>query len=443
MQGLLTFLATPIVQGVVVPPFTAAFSGPLQAFSFAGFEEATRDDFAAIQVTKGDTYEFSVSADRDTIGDYTLALATYPAGAMATFTTTSNVGAQALTFDFSTAPPSLTIKGPPPAVSPVSDTPPPTTSPTNTRLAVFTLPSSNTTTPPSTVAAPSGQSTGAATVPSGQSTGAATIPSGQSTGASNTLIATLLTVAARDNSLIVPGGQSTGPETVASGQSTGAVTFLTTLFIGLVAPAPGGDDPDTDSLIHGTVFDDLDGRQSDNEPGLAGEKVLLEVQQGGQYVVVNTATTDAKGAYAFTDVKPGDYRVRLVNQPGSGSDHATPTSHTVKVLTDSKPRTINFRKASNRGATRNDPGQPSHCWVVDDVIPPQDNALFEEVDRVFRDLDEVGAAALIPDDVERDGSARDRRFGLLAPIAILGIASIQWDIPAVERRPGTSRRQET
>jgi hypothetical protein len=446
MQGLLSFpAATPIVQGVVVSPFAAAFSGPLKAFSFTGLGEATRDDFAAIQVTKGDTYEFFVSTDGNTIGDYTLALATYPSGAMATFVTTSDIGEQSLTFDFSTATPSLTIKGPPPAVSPVTDTSPPATTPTNTRLAAFTLPSSNTTTPPSTVAVPSGQSTGTAMVPGGPSTGAATVPSGQSTGASNTLIATLLTVAARDNSQVVPGGQSTGVETVSSGQSTGAVTFLTSLLSGLVALGPGGYDLDTDPLIRGTVFDDLHGggRQSDNEPGLAGEKVLLEVHQGGQYVIVNTATTDARGAYAFPDVNPGDYRVRLVTEGGSGSDLATPTSHTVKVLSDSKPRTINFRKASKRGATRNDPGQPSNCLVVDDVIPPQENALFEEVDRVFRDLDEVGAAALIPDDVERDGSARDRWFGLLAPIAILGIASIQSDIPAVERRPGTSRRRET
>jgi hypothetical protein len=443
MQGLLTFPATPIVQGVVFHPPLPAFSGPLEAFSSAGFAGATRDDFAAIQVTKGDTYDFVVSADGNTIGDYTVALGTYSSVAMATFTTATNFDEETLTFDFSNAPPSLTIKLPP-MVSPATDVSPPTTSPTNTRLAAFTLPSSNTTTPPSTVAAPSGQSTGATTAPSGQSTAAATLPSGQSTGASNTLIATLLTVAARDNALIDPGNQSTVAATGPSGQSTGAVTFLTSLLTGLMVLGPGGYDLDTDPLIRGTVFDDLDGdgRQSDDEPGLAGQKVLLEVQQAGRYVIVNTATTDARGGYAFPDVDPGDYRVRLVTEGDADWDHTTPTSHLVKVISDSKPRIVNFGKASKGGTTRNDHGEPSNCGVVDDVVPPEETTLSEEVDRVFRDWDEVGEAVPVLDDVECDVSARDRCFCLLAPLAFLGLARIQWDIRAVERRPATSRRQE-
>jgi hypothetical protein len=409
---------------------------------------------ATVQVKKGDPYEFFVSGGGNTIGDYTLALATCTSGATATFTTGSGA---VLTFDFSTVPPSLQIEAL--AVSPVME-PPPTTGPTNTRLAAFILPSSNTTHPPATVTVPGGQATSASTVPSGesisvstvaggQSTSVSTVPSGQSTGASNSLISTLLVVAARDNSV-----QSRGdPVAAGRGPSGVASTLLTLLLTGLVAPAPGdnnssassgGNDPNADLLIRGTVFDDLDGdgRQAANERGVAGETILLEVQKGGQYVVVNTATTDARGAYGFTDVKPGDYRVRLVTQAGSDSDHTTPTSHTVKVPSDSKPRTINFRKPSKRGTTRNDRGQP-YCWVVDNGVPPQENALFEEVDRVFRDWDEVGAAVPFRADVERDGSASDCWLGLLAPIAIPGIASIQWDIPAVERRPGTSRRQET
>jgi SdrD B-like domain len=428
MQGLLTFPATPIVPGVVVPARGPATLGPLEAFSGAGWLEATREDFAAIKVTKGDTYEFFVSADDNTIGDYTLALATYTSDATATFTTNSTGnpfpaskndpgvhGQRSLTFDFSADQPSLQIlEG---SIAPVSETAPTTTSSTNTRLASFTLPSSNTTTPPATV----------------------TIPSGQSTSASNSLIATLLIVAARDNSV-----QSKDTVVVAGlGPSDAASTLLTTLLIGLVAPAPGSNDPTTDLLIHGTVFDDLDGdgRQAANEPGVAGETVLLEVQKGDQYVVVNTAITDAKGAYAFPDVKPGDYRVRRVNQAGSVSDDTTPTSHLVKVISDSKPRTFNFGKSSNRGTSHTDRGKPSHCWAADDVVPLQENTL--EVDRVFQDWDEVGGAAPFLDDVERDGSASDCWFGLLAPIALLGIGSIQWDLPAIDRGPGTSRRQMT
>jgi hypothetical protein len=437
MRGLLTFPTTPMVQG----------NGPdvLEGFVQAGWMASTRDCFAAIKVEKDSTYEFFVSADGNTIGDYTLALATYTSGTSVTFRPPSSYGDRAnvisgensLTFHFSDPPSVLVTEQR--AIAPVSETSP--APPTNTRLAAFTLPSSNTTTPPATVTVPVGQSAGAAIVPAGQSA----VPSGQSTGASNTLIATLLTVAARDNALIDPGSQSTAAATVPSGQSTGAVTFLTSLLTGLVALGPGGYDLDTDPLIRGTVFDDLDGdgRQSDDEPGLAGQKVLLEVQQGGRYVVVNTATTDAEGAYAFPDVDPGDYRVRLVTEGDADWEHTTPTSHSVKVISDSKPRIVNFGKASKRGTTRNDHGEPSNCGVVDDVVPPEETTISEEVDRVFRDWDEVGEAAPFLDGVERDVSARDRCFCLLGPIAFLGLARIQWDIRAVERRPGTNRRQET
>jgi hypothetical protein len=435
MQGLLTF-SEPIVSGVVVPAFGPAYLGPLEAFSGAGWLETTRDHFAAIQVTAGQTYEFAVSADENTIGAYTVALATYNSDAVATFTTKSNgnpfpapvhdlgvSGQRSLTFDFSKGPPSLTINEG--YIAPVAETPPTTTDSTNTRLAAFTLPSTNTTTPPATV----------------------TVPSSQSTATSNSLFTTLLSVAARDNSV--------GPRdnTVAAGlgESDGASTLLTTLLVTFVLPgvnshtAPGGDDPNADPLIRGTVFDDLDGdgQQAAHEPGVAGETVLLESRQGGRYVVVNTATTDARGAFAFPDVQPGDYRVRLVTEAGPGSAHTTPTSHTVKVFSDSKPRAFNFGKASKRGTTRNDRDQPSHCWVVDNVVPPLENAHFDEVDRVFRDWDEVGGTAPILEDVERDGPASDCWFCLLPPIAFLGIASTHRDIPAIERRPDTSRRQKT
>jgi SdrD B-like domain len=423
MQGLLTFVAAPVVAGIIFNNSTTASFGPLVVFSGAGWREATRDEFAVIEVTKGNTYQFFVSAADNTLGDYTLALATYTAGATATFTTTGldhlGVGSvQTLTFAFSTGLNSLQIEVGP-VVSPLHEISGPTTSPTNIRLAAFTLPSLNIITQPSTV----------------------TIPSGQSTSASNSLIAALLIVAARDNSV-----QSRDNVVAAGlGRSDAASTLLTSLLIGLVAPGPGSNDPTTALLIRGTVFDDLDGDglQADKELGVAGETVLLEVQKGGQYVVVNSATTDTNGAYVFTDVKPGDYRVRLVNQAGPGSDRTTPTSHTVKVISDSKPRIINFGTASKHGTTRTDRGQPSNYWVVEDVVAPQENALFEEVDRVFRDWDEVGGAAPFLDDVERDGSASDCWFGLLAPIALLGIASIQWDLPAIDRGPGTSRRQRT
>jgi hypothetical protein len=445
MQGLLTFPTTSIDQGNGVYV--------LGAFLGAGWLANTRDYFAAIKVERGSTYEFSVSADKNTIGDYTLALATYTLGTSVTFRPPSGFrehstvfGENSLTFNFSD-PPSVLITNMQ-LISPVSDIS--TATPTNTRLATFALPSLNPTQPPATVTVPGGQSTSASAVPGGQSPSASAVPTGQSTGASNSLIATLLIVADRDNSV-----QSTDNAVAAGpGPSETASALLTPLLSALVASAPGdnssiasagGNDPNVDLLIRGTVFDDLDGngRQAANEQGVAGETILLEVQKGGQYVVVNTATTDATGGYGFTDVKPGDYRVRLATQAGSGSDHTTSNGYTMKVLSDSKPRTFNFRRAHKRGTTRNDGGQPSNCWLVDDVVPPQETGPFEELDRVFRDWDEVGAAVPFLDDVEGDGSAGDWWSGLLAPIAIVGIARIQWDIPTVERRPGTSRRQKT
>jgi hypothetical protein len=437
MQGLLTFPATtPIVKGKVIPPFPAKpFSGPLEHSSGAGWMETTRDYFAAIQVKSGETYEFFVSADDNTFGDYTLALTTYTSGAMPTFTTRSdgnplpspppNLGFQAerkLTFNFSTANPSLRIEDVQPFQLEIVPAPP--TSPTNTRLAAFTLPSSNTSTP----------SSNTSTSPATGTPATVTVPSGQATGASNSLIATLLTVAARDNS-----AQSTDKAVAAGlGPSDAASTLLATLLVGLVAPtsevnshiesARTENDPNTNLLIRGTVFHDLDGdgRQAAHEPGVPGETVLLEVQKDGRYVVVNTATTDAKGAYVFTNVKPGDYRVRWVTAAGSGSDPTTSTSYTVKVTRDSKPRTFNFGKVGKRGATRTDRGQRYHCRVVDGVVPLQQTAVLEELNRV-EDWDEVG------------GAASDWWSGLLAPIATLAVARIQWDIPAIERRSRKTR----
>jgi SdrD B-like domain len=390
MQGLLTFPDP----GVIVPVGVGAISLP------AGWLATTRDQFAALQVTKGASYEFFVSADNNTIGDYTLTLATYTSGARATFTTTSAgfgpPGEGSVTFDFSTAGPSVKVEVTPPgpAVSPVSEV---AASPTNTRLAAFSLPSSNTAMPPATVTVPT----------SGLSTGST----------SNSLIATLLFVAARDNS--VQSTDSAG----ALGSSNAASTLLTSLLVGIIAPgsggtgpiASGGSDSLTDPVISGTVFDDLDGDgwQDSDEPGVAGETVLLEVQKDGEYVVVHTATTDVMGAYGFADVKPGDYRVRRVNQAGPGPDHTTPTSYPVKVIGDTKPMTFNFGMVSKRRTTHDDRRQISDCWVVDAVVPPRENANFEEAGLVFQDWDEVGGAASLLDNLERDRSANDWWLGLL------------------------------
>ncbi|NOY82108.1 MAG: hypothetical protein GXP31_14015, partial [Kiritimatiellaeota bacterium] len=63
------------------------------------------------------------------------------------------------------------------------------------------------------------------------------------------------------------------------------------------------------------VWDDVnfDGVQGTGENGLAGVTVNLLDGQGAQ---IDTATTDANGLYAFTDLPPGDYIVEFVAPAG-------------------------------------------------------------------------------------------------------------------------------
>jgi hypothetical protein len=62
--------------------------------------------------------------------------------------------------------------------------------------------------------------------------------------------------------------------------------------------------------IMGTLFNDLNanGLQESNEPGWSHRTVVLE-SAGGQ--AVQTAVTDDQGRYLFSDLMPGNYRVRV------------------------------------------------------------------------------------------------------------------------------------
>ncbi|HYW79460.1 MAG TPA: SdrD B-like domain-containing protein, partial [Thermoguttaceae bacterium] len=70
--------------------------------------------------------------------------------------------------------------------------------------------------------------------------------------------------------------------------------------------------------IHGTTYEDLDGNgvRDDGETGLEGWTVFLDENEDGLWTsAVEPATqTDANGNYVFTDLLPGDYTVREVNQ---------------------------------------------------------------------------------------------------------------------------------
>jgi len=80
-------------------------------------------------------------------------------------------------------------------------------------------------------------------------------------------------------------------------------------------------------VISGMKFNDLNGngRKNSNEPGLAGWTIQL--RKGNS--VVATTVTDANGNYSFTNVGPGTYTVREVQQNGWQQTTSNPSSITI------------------------------------------------------------------------------------------------------------------
>ncbi|MBY0522880.1 MAG: hypothetical protein K2R98_05760 [Gemmataceae bacterium] len=445
IQGRLIFPSeTPLAVIDAGPTNRTWVEAGTNVFTKVGYAALTRDEYVVIQVTRGETYEFAVSADQDTIGDYTLGLAFYNSPAVASFSYPSSVDD---TLDFSipaasiSSPPVLltigvTFPGQPeralggPAV-------------TNTRLVGFPLPPVQTGTTPPIVTVPSIPSTvpnsqpGAPVVPSANGTVSAIVteaggPStlgGQSPPIPNSLIATLLIVAARDNSVRSNDGAVAAQKT-----SDVTRTLLASLLVGVIAPGSGGGDAESAPLISGTVFADLDGngQRNEGEPGVAGEKIVLEVQKDGAYVVMGTAVTDAKGGFAFAGVTPGVYRVCRISPAGSSLNLTTPVSYAVKVTSDSKPRVLHFGMAAKRGRplTRRD-------------LPSEEEACSEDLDRAVQDWNEEAATLAPLDDREPDRSTTDWGLGLLclAPAAMLSIANGRQGGPADEDCRPTARPQ--
>ena len=73
--------------------------------------------------------------------------------------------------------------------------------------------------------------------------------------------------------------------------------------------------PLASGTILGTKFNDLNGngQRDAGEPGLAGWQITLQDDDGN---VLATATTDGNGAYEFSSLEPGAYRVDEVQQSG-------------------------------------------------------------------------------------------------------------------------------
>jgi hypothetical protein len=408
MQGLLEVPSMPAMVGTDSDPDDpnwqfVHFGAPsanggilFQAFSGAGWLESSRAAFLGFFVKPDTTYEFLVSGNQTTIGEYRLTFATYlvPAG-----TTEQGFGygrddrfeiprstirdsavppqppalgvyhdarVFQIAFTNQTAPSiEVFIEG----VAPAPETGK-ATGPTNTQLAVFALPAATPSSP------------------------TVTVPSGQAAPAANSLITTLLVVAARDNAV-------RPTESVVSSQGTTdvAATLFAALLTGVISPATGGTDAAAAPPISGTVFEDLDGngRLDAGEQGLAGEKVVLETLKDGQYVVVATALTDAKGAYSFAEVPAGDYRVRRLTESGTAAGPATSTSYPVKVTGDGKPKTLDFGKSGKRGRTSLDLPKPGLGGTAAPVAWHEEPEIAPELGQVFQDwcdLDE-------PDDASR------------------------------------------
>lgn len=102
--------------------------------------------------------------------------------------------------------------------------------------------------------------------------------------------------------------------------------------VALTLASPGASGVDFGNFekvsISGTKFNDLDGSgtQDPGDPGLAGWTIHLEDTSNN---VLDTVVTGANGAFSFTNVGPGTYRVREVNQNGWVQTTANPADATV------------------------------------------------------------------------------------------------------------------
>jgi hypothetical protein len=381
LQGLLSF---PSKQTVLV-----------QAFANIGWLEATRNDYLAIQVAQGQTYQFLVSGDNQSIGSYNLTLSVGTSGVfIQTFSEAHRLtpsgpivpndslgygNEQFLSLNLANGMVFRTTR----STSPQTETSQVTSTSTNTRLAVFSLSTSS-----------GGSSTG--------STTAVSVPSGQSTQAPNSLIATLLTVAARDSSL-----GSTDPTVASSAGSANTTAATTALLIALVTPGSGGGgdmgNVSGAASIGGSVFQDLDGngRGDAGKTGVAGDTIILEMKKGTDYVQVAKVTTDDKGAFSFAGIAPGEYRVSRV---GAGGNL---TSYSVTVTSDDKVKIVNFGKGIKRGQSR------VHLSAL------QESVLPETVGRAFEAWYEDNSGRAVLD--EHDAAVHG---WLLCPLALLPAAAL-------------------
>ncbi len=90
--------------------------------------------------------------------------------------------------------------------------------------------------------------------------------------------------------------------------------------------------------VRGTVFDDrdIDETQDEGEPGVSGATITL--LQGGS--IISTTTTTADGTYQFASLFLGEYTVEETNP--SGYIDTTPNTRPVTLTTPGQEKTVNF-----------------------------------------------------------------------------------------------------
>ncbi|HET6248480.1 MAG TPA: SdrD B-like domain-containing protein [Tepidisphaeraceae bacterium] len=104
-----------------------------------------------------------------------------------------------------------------------------------------------------------------------------------------------------------------------SGFATVTVAAGQTVSAGMFGVQPEGAASPTAAAVGGGVYLDtnLDGNQDYNEPGIAGVKVYIDLQNSGSYVVGDpVAVTNPLGEYIISNIPPGDYAIREVVPAG-------------------------------------------------------------------------------------------------------------------------------
>ena len=99
--------------------------------------------------------------------------------------------------------------------------------------------------------------------------------------------------------------------------------------------------PTATSSLSGTVFNDINnnGKQDNNEPGLAGWTVFLDIFNTGTFQTGDpTTTTDSNGHYSFTNFQAGNYIIRVI--PPNGWQQTTPKNNFGQHVTLTGKNTI-------------------------------------------------------------------------------------------------------